>query len=275
MAKFDLTSTGKILALIIIVLLSLTLLITPIFAPEEFAFPLQAAGILGSFIRGALVPMLWDTEPYLLAEFAVAVISVVYVTIKNCELPALFIQGRTNDSLVGPTQTPLSFPSFWFIAALIGFIGFEGLFFLVVRMSSKELGFFGQFHVFLWTLLKSLGLGIAEVIKAVAVMLYGLANAATCTEDQLLNSEEGVESRPVGGPLVGNRPVGDRTIGNHVVADRPAKDHPTGDRPTEDRTVGDCSAGDRPVEEPEASPPPPYVSALPSIMFTAHQDPIM
>ena len=161
MAKFDLTSTGKILALIIIVLLSLTLSIAPIFAPDKFALPPQAAGIVGCFARGALVPMLWDMKPYILLEFAVAFISVMYVIIKYCKLPVLFIQARTNDSLVGPTQTPLSFPNLWFIAAPISFISFEGLFFLVVG-SSKELGFYGRFDVLLWTLLKNFGLGIVD-----------------------------------------------------------------------------------------------------------------
>jgi len=264
MAEFDLTSTAKVLSLVLIVLLSVLLVIAPTFAPEKFALPLQAAGIAACFARGAIVPLLWDMKPYILIEFAIALIYVVCVILKHCKLPVLCIQARTNDSLlVGPTQTPLSFPGLWFFAALISFIGFEGFFFLVVG-SSNELGFFGQFHGFLWTLLKSLGLGIVGVIKAVAGMLYGFANAAACKGDQLLNSEEGAERRPVGGPPAGP-PVGNRAVGNRVVGGRPAEDRPTGDRPT-----GDC-----PVEEPEASPPPPYVSALRSITFTAHEDPIM
>jgi len=108
MAEFDLTSTAKVLFLVLIVLLSVLLVIAPTFAPEKFALPLQAAGIAACFARGAIVPLLWDMKPYILIEFAVALIYVVYVIIKHCKLPVLCIQARTNDSLVGPTQTPPS-----------------------------------------------------------------------------------------------------------------------------------------------------------------------
>ena len=150
--------------------------------------------------------MLWDTKQYLLIEFIFILISTVYFILKHCKLPVLFIQSRTNNSFVGPTQTPLSLSSLWFFGALIGFIGFESFFFLVVG-SSKELGFFGQFHVFLWTLLETLGVGVVEMIKTVARTLYGFANAAACREDQL---EEDVEIC-----LVGGRRIGYRTIGNY------------------------------------------------------------
>ena len=145
--NIKLTSAAKVLALILITIISFTILMAPILAPEQYALPLQAAGIAACFARGAIVPMLWDTtKPYLLIEFAVALISVVYIIVKHCELPVLFMQTRTNNSLVGPTQTPLFFPILWSIAVLISFISFEASFFLVVR-SSKELGLFGQVHV--------------------------------------------------------------------------------------------------------------------------------
>ena len=254
------TSAAKVLALILITIISIAVLMGPILAPEKYALPLQAARLVACFARGAIVPMLWDMKPYLLIEFTVALISVVYIIMKHCELPVLFIQTCTNNPLVGPTQTPLSFPIFWSIAAFISFIGFEAFFFLVVR-SSKELGFFGQFHIFLWTLLKSLRVGAVEVMKVVARMLYGFVNMGEDREDQLLNLEEGVERQaPVGGPPIGGCSIGDCAVGNCVVKEPPTRDLP----------VGDC-----PVEELEANPPPLYVSTFPSIMFTAHQDSIM
>ena len=73
--------------------------------------------------------MLWDTKQYLLIEFIFTLIATVYFILKHCKLPVLFIQSRTNNSFVGPTQTPLSLSSLWFFGALIGFIGFESFFF--------------------------------------------------------------------------------------------------------------------------------------------------
>lgn len=197
------------------------------------------------FARGAIVPRIWDTNPlYLLIEFSIALIFTECFIVKHCELPVLFIHARTNGSLVGPSQTSLSesFPALGFFTAIVRFIGFEALFFLAVSSSTDNLGFFGRFHFFLWTLLQSLNVGFVEVTREVADMLM---NAAGCDleEYQLLNLEE---ARPVEG---------------HLVGDNPVRDCP----------IGDCPIEDRPVKEPEVSPPPPYVNALPSI---AHQDPI-
>ena len=245
MANFNLIMkfAAKVLAFTLIFLISLGIIIAPVIAPGAFTPTLEAAGIAACFARGAIVPRIWDTKPYLLIEFGVALISTVCFIVKHCKLPVLFIEARTNDSLVAPTsQTPFPFPTLELFAALVSFIGFETLFFLAVRSSTNNLGIFGRFHFFLWTLLQSFGVGVVEVTKAVAGMVRGFSNAAACEEDQILNSEE---ARPVWGPSVG-------------------------DRPFRDRPVGDCPIEDRPVREPEASPPPPYVSALPSI---SRQDP--
>jgi hypothetical protein len=243
MAHFNLImkSAAKALVFTLIILISLGIIIAPTIAPRVFTPHLEAAGIAACFARGAIVPRIWDTNPlYLLIEFIVALISTKCFIVKNCELPVLFIQARTNDSLIGLSQTPLSesFPTTLVLfAALVSFIGFEGLFFSAVssEFANNNLGFFGRFHFFLWTLLESFNVGFVDVMRAVAGMLRGFVGPA---EDQLLNLEEA-------------RPVGDSSV--------------------RDRPVGDCPIEDRSVKEPEASPPPPYISALPSI---AHQDPI-
>jgi hypothetical protein len=149
------------------------------------------------------VPRIWDTNPlYLLI---VALISTYFIVkncepvfiVKNCELPVLFIQARTNDSLIGPSQTPLSesfSTTLVLFAALVSFIGFEGLFFLAVSSSANDLGFFGPFHSFLWTLLESFNVGFVDVTRAVAGMLRGFVNAA---EDQLNLNPVGDGESPV------------------------------------------------------------------------------
>ena len=250
MANFALIMeiTAKYIALTIILLLSLGILLAPAIAPEFLSLPLQAAGIAASFLRGAVVPRIWVSTHYLLLEFSTAVISTGYLTVKYGKLPVRFIQACTNGSLVALSLTT-SFSALWSIAALVGFIGFEALFFLAVRSSGGTLGFFGRFHAFLWRLLTSFGVALLWAV-------YGLAHAGeACTVDQLLDEEERVEGRTTINPPVDDPPVADPPIVNPPIVDPPV--------------------GGRVMEEPEASPPPPYVSALPSTMFASHQSPIM
>jgi len=69
-------------------------------------------------------------------------LSPVYFIAKHCKLPVLFIQARTNDSLVSPSYTPSSFPALGCFTTLVSFIAFKELFFLAVRSSVSNLGFF-------------------------------------------------------------------------------------------------------------------------------------
>jgi len=130
-------------------------------------------------------------------------------------------------------------------------------------------------------------LDAADELRAI----YGLAHAgAACTVDQLLDEEERVEERtainppvanpsvanpPVVGPPIVNPPVVNPPIVNPPVVNPPIVNPPVINPPIGDLPVVNPPFGGRFMEEPEASPPPPYVSALPSIMFTSHQDPIM
>jgi hypothetical protein len=122
----------------------------------------------------------------------------------------------------------MSFSALWAIGALISFCVFEHLFFLAVKSSGSDLGFFGRFHAFLWTLLQSFGVALSGVI-------YGLANVtAACQMDQPLDEEEHVE-----GPADADLP-----IFNPPIVNPPVKDHP----------IINCPVGGFPIE---ASPPPP------------------
>ena len=58
--NIKLTSTAKVLALILITIISFTILMAPILTPEQYALPLQADRIVACFAHGAIVPMLWD-----------------------------------------------------------------------------------------------------------------------------------------------------------------------------------------------------------------------
>lgn len=264
---------GKASALILIICISLAIFFAPTVAPQNFTLPLQIAGIVTCFVRGAIVPRIWVSRLYLLIEFATAVISTGCLTIKyaGSKLPVLFIQACTNDSLVVPSDIT-SFSALSAIAALISFCVFEHLFFLAVKSSGRNLGFFGQFHAFLWTLLQSFGVALSWVIYGLANATAGLANAtAACQMDQPLDEEERVgeptdADPPISNPPIVNPPIVNPPVNPSVV--NPPIENP----PIEDHPVTNCPVGGFPLE---SSPPPPYVSALPSIMFTAHQDLIM
>jgi len=95
----------------------------------------------------------------------------------------------------------------------------------------------------------------------------GLVNVtAACQIDQPLDEEERVGGGTDADPPMFNPPIGNPPINPPVV------NPPIEDPPIEDHPITNCPVGGFPIE---ASPPSPYVSALPSIMFTAHQDLIM
>ena len=244
----------------LVVLISIGIFIAPIFAPQDLTLPFHVAGIASSLVRGAIVPRFWTCTPYLLFEFSMAITFAGYLIITYGMFPVLFIQTCMNDSLVVPVQET-SFPALCAIAALFGFIGFEVLFFEAAHSSGRDLGSYGRFHTFLWRLLKGFGVALLWAI-------YGIWNAAAaCQEDQPLDDEEHA------GGIARGPPIGHLPITNPPTAKPPVANSPVGHPPIANPPVGDSPIGDgRPIEE--ASPPPPYVNTLPSIMFTSHQDPM-
>jgi len=117
--------------------------------------------------------------------------------------------------------------------------------------------------------------------------IYGLAHAgAACTVDQLLDEAERVEGRtainpPVANPPVANPPVANPPIVNPPIVNPPLTNPPVANPrivnphivnppvtnpPVVNPPIANPPIGGRFMEEPEASPPPPYASALPSII---------